>query len=322
MHEPWFYMWNSFCPAGMSGDEFLTHYFETFSFRWLRMRPKDIMDALPHPLPRSELRLAFAEMMRQKAEAAGRIRYGEKTPSDTDYLPAIYRDFPDAKVIIMIRDPRSTADSTRHMVWGSQVDLANAIAYEIGRRKADDFRNRVLFVKLENLRLNPESEMRRVLDFVDEPWDDAVLDHAKNNPWPGDMPPVPWLKTAEEPLIPTETHLPNMDPMRVRLIEIICRKSMKRFGYEKMKLQDPPSNAAVYAHMASELPEALRYVWTAMRIFTKLRKPEQWGKPSAYVRMFFGLNPQWWDDNVNLQIPLPPEWPEEKVYPPARSKVS
>ena len=321
LHEPWFYTWNSLCPKDVSGEQFLKYYFDTFSFKWLQLRPADVLDALPASFPRDNVRIAFREIMRQKAEAAGKPRYGEKTPGNSYDLPSIFRDFPDSPVIVMVRDPRSTVDSTRKMVWGSQTDLANCIAYEISRREADKFKNRVLFVKLEDLRLNPEAELRRVLDYVGEPWDPAVLDHSKNNPWPGDMPPVPWLQNAAEPLVPTETRLPNMEPVRVRLVEMLCGKSMKRFGYEKMKLQDPPGNAAVYKRIASEIPETLRYAWTVTRMYGKLRKPEQWAVLSVYVTMFRGMNPEFWKDNPGIEIPLPPAFPEEKVYPPVRSKV-
>ena len=71
-------------------------------------------------------------------------------------MARIYRDFPDAPIIVMVRDPRSTVDSTRKMVWGSQADLANCLAYEGSRAQADKFRDRALFVKLEDLRLDPE----------------------------------------------------------------------------------------------------------------------------------------------------------------------
>ena len=97
---------------------------------------------------------------------------------------------------------------------------------------------------------------------------------------------------------------------------------MKRFGYEKVKFDDPPSMTTVYGRMLRELPETLRYAWNIYRIYSRLRNPEKWGKMSAYARIFFGLNPEWWDENRDIQIPVPPPIPEEKVYPPTRSGVS
>ena len=321
-HEPWFYIWNSLAPKEMSGDEFLDAYFHTFSFHWLRMRPSDIRKELASPLARSEVRLAFREIMRQKAAAAGRIRYGEKTPGHTDHLADIYRDFPDAKVIVMIRDPRSTVDSTQKMVWGSQVDLANCIAYEIGRKRVEPFTDRVMLVKLEDLLRDPEAKMRQVLDFVDEPWNTAVLDHATHNPWPGDMPPVPWLRSASEPLVGTEVRLPRMAPERIRLIETVCRASMKRYGYDAVKLDNPPSTLSTAARIASETPETLRYLWKVISLFKRLRDQTKWREYTVYVRMYKELNPRWWIDNKDLEVPLPPDWPEEPVFPQSRSHAS
>ncbi len=306
-HEPWFYVWNSLCPEDVTGDRFLEYYFNTFSFRWLRLPPSVVLKALPKALPREDLYVAFREIMYQKAAELGRTRYGEKTPANTDYLGNIYRDFPDAKVVIMIRDPRSTVDSTRRMVWGSQSDLANCIAYERSRIKVDKFKDRVLFVKLEDLRLKPETEMRRVLEFVGEPWDDAVLHHAVNNPAPGDMPPVPWLRSAAEPLVSAEVRLPNMTPRRVRLIETVCRSSMKRFGYERSKFEDSPGIANVAGLFLSDLPQAVLYLSRVTRLFGRLKDPKSWRTHAIYIRMYDGLNPRWWRNNADIQIPTPPE---------------
>ncbi len=314
-HEPWFYIWNSLCPDDVSGDQFLRYYFQTFSFRWLKIARSEVLKNLPPTLPRKDVHWAFREIMRLKAEALGRNRYGEKTPGETDYLKDIYEDFPDARVIVMVRDPRSTVDSTRKMVWGSKSDLANAIVYERTRRKIDKFRDRVLIVKLETLRLDPEGEMRRVLEFVGEEWDPAVLDHAANNPAPDDMPPVPWLRTASEPLVSTEMRLPNMAPERLRLIETVCRTSMSRYGYEPLELENAPGFLDTMGRIASEIPATARYAWLVARLFQKLRDPRKWGELSVYIQMYTGLNPPWWEENKDFKVPGPPDLIEEPALP-------
>ena len=315
-HEPWFYIWNSLCPDDVSGDQFLRYYFETFSYRFLRLAPSRVLRALPSSLPRKDVHRAFQEIMRQKAADLGRDHYGEKTPGETDHLAEIYSDFPDARVIVMVRDPRSTVDSTKRMVWGSSSDLANAVVYERTRRKVDKFRDRVLLVKLEVLRRDPEAEMRRVLEFVGEEWNAAVLDHAANNPAPGDMPPVPWLRTASEPLVSTEMRLPNIAPERLSLIEFVCKTSMKRYGYEPVELKNAPGLASIMGRIASEIPETLRYVGRVIRMFNSMHDPQKWGS-LKYVKMYYGLNPIWWAENKDLVVPMAPDLIEEPALPEA-----
>ena len=307
-HEPWFYIWNDLCPKEYSGDEFLKYYFQTFSFRWLRLKPADVLKNLDRHLPREQLWLAFREIMQQKARALGRERYGEKTPGHMDHLGEIFRDFPDARVVLMLRDPRSTVESTRRQVWGCQRDLGNCLVYERSRKKAQKFEDRLLTVKLEALRLNPEREMRRILDFVGEPWDSAVLDHAANNPDPNDMPPVPWLQSAAEPLVPSEMRLPAISPERLRLIETICGGSMKRYGYEKAVLESEPSTVETWRRIVGEVPETARYAWTMIKIYQKLRDPHRWGSAVAsYGHVFANLNRPWWNEHKDMTFPIAPE---------------
>jgi len=309
-HEPWFYVWLGLCPRTMSGDEFLRAYFRTFSFRWLRLDPAAVMGVLPSPLPRGSVHLGFRAIMKLKAAAFGRQRWGEKTPGHIDHLPEIFRDFPDARVIVMVRDPRTAVDSTRRMVWGSESDLANSLAYVSGLRNAAPFRDRVLSVKLEELRQEPERAMRRVLDFVEEPWDGAVLDHASNNPDPMDMPPVPWLQTATEPLRGVDTRLRAMEPDRVRLIETVCRASMRRHGYQPAERRTITGSVRTWLRLAAEAPEAARHVWRLTRRFMALRNPALWDSPMArYGYLFEGLNPAWWAENEGFVFPTPPELP-------------
>ena len=49
-------------------------------------------------------------------------------------------------------------------------------------------------MRLEDLVEDPEAELRRVLDFVDEPWDDSVLDPERRDA--SGVPPFPWFQDA------------------------------------------------------------------------------------------------------------------------------
>jgi hypothetical protein len=158
--------------------------------------------------------------------------------------------------------------------------------------------------------------MRRVLDFVGEEWNAAVLDHAANNPAPGDMPPVPWLRNASEPLVSTEMRLPNMAPERIRLIELVCRTSMERYGYQPAALESAPGRAGTIARIASEVPETARYIWRVIRMFNNMHEARKWGS-LPYVKMYEGLNPPWWAENKDLALPKPPDLIEEPALPEA-----
>jgi hypothetical protein len=130
------------------------------------------------------------------------------------------------------------------------------------------------------------------------------------------MPPVPWLRTASEPLVSTELRLPNIAPERLRLIEFVCRTSMKRYGYEAAELKNPPGTASTMARIASETPETARYLWRVIRMFNNMRNAQTWGS-LPYVKMYYGLNPPWWTENKDLALPIAPKLIEEPALPEA-----
>lgn len=95
--------------------------------------------------------------------------------------------FPNAKFIFMLRDGRATVHSiiSRKVTitgfdltsyrqclskWNSAVQVMHGQCREVGSR-------RCLMVPYEQLVLHPRMWMRRVLEFLDVPWNESVLHH-------------------------------------------------------------------------------------------------------------------------------------------------
>lgn len=108
------------------------------------------------------------------------------TMKSAEYLAHI---FPNSKFLMMVRDGRATVHSIiSRKVTITGFDLSNprqclekwnhavSLMYEqcktIGRKLC-------LMVYYEQLVLHPEQQMRRVLDFLNIPWNDSVLHHEK-----------------------------------------------------------------------------------------------------------------------------------------------
>ena len=64
--------------------------------------------------------------MRSKAEQRHKPRYGDKNPLDTHNLPRILADFPDARIVYIMRDPRPTVMSFNRMPFGTSSSLLNS----------------------------------------------------------------------------------------------------------------------------------------------------------------------------------------------------
>jgi hypothetical protein len=108
-----------------------------------------------------------------------------------DRLAAI---FPEARFVHVLRDGRAVVGSrVRGPGQGSPGDGAPAPSpaeaaarwadeVRVGRRQAVFHASRVLEVRYEDLVQRPESELRRVLGFLAEPWDPSIVPRVAAHP--------------------------------------------------------------------------------------------------------------------------------------------
>jgi hypothetical protein len=289
--EAAFYVWEKSYLWRQPCREYLDWFFRTPSFRWLRLDPARVLAGLPDPLPRERLRDAYAAVMREKAADHGRVRFGDKTPSHAACLKRIFEDFPGAKVVHIIRDPRATAVSLARMPWACGSLYANAVTLELERRHVEPYKDRVVQLRLEDLLASPKETMARVLDFVGEPWDDRVLDHARHVP-EGAVPPLPWLESSTRERAPRApgADWAKLSPLEVRLIEHVTKPLMERWGYERAKLSREPSHAAVLWSGYRQWPVMVRHYAAYAWIGLKLRDAGYFDAPEM-IEAFRRVNP-------------------------------
>jgi hypothetical protein len=117
----------------------------------------------------------------------GKTVWAEKTPWNVLRLPFIWRHFPKARFVHVIRDGRAVAASLRRMPW-AKIDhpdrtgpeaLGECAAYWRrhvleGLRHQDD--PRYFEVRYEDLVAQPEAVLRGLFDFLGVEWDAGVLD--------------------------------------------------------------------------------------------------------------------------------------------------
>ncbi|MCX5648014.1 MAG: sulfotransferase [Planctomycetota bacterium] len=135
-------------------------------------------------------RAEFADLFfRLYCESTGKPRWAEKSPDNLLNLEFIRAAFPRSKFIHILRDGRDVACSfrthPRHVVRrGRLVPTHNwhPIRWCIGRwvqavETARPYRGQPWYmeVKYEDLVASPRETMRRILDFLGEPWDENVL---------------------------------------------------------------------------------------------------------------------------------------------------
>jgi hypothetical protein len=304
-HEASFYVWEAMFPKGRPRREYVDYFLHTTSFRWMRMDPQRVLAGLPDPLPPERIGEFYANVMREKAAVYGRPRWGDKTPSHSAYLPRIYQDFPDAKVVHIVRDPRGTVTSLSRMPWASASLFANALFCDLERKQTARYCDRILRIRLEDLLADPRATMGRVLDFVGEPWDDAVLDHARNIPDQNDMPPLPWLESSKKDRGAPQAQWSSLTPVQIRMIETVTRKIMRECGYEKAKFDKEPSRLKVWTAGLWEVPEMLRCLFVYIKLSKLMRDWHKFDGDEARA-LFHQVNPGSWARYPGFDLPTPP----------------
>jgi hypothetical protein len=127
----------------------------------------------------------FNDFQSRYAARRGKTRWADKTPLYAGHLDYLNALFPDALFINVVRDGRDVARSHRD-TWGYRSGLKAIEKWPRYIRMAEAFApkvgpDRYLEVRYENLVGDTNKQMRQVLDFIGEPWDEAVLHHTEHD---------------------------------------------------------------------------------------------------------------------------------------------
>jgi hypothetical protein len=126
-----------------------------------------------------EARAFFDRIFMRYATQHGKQRWGEKTPQHTWHVGKMARVFPDSVFIGIVRHPgAATASNMRRFGHSVRWGTGHMRRYlkEVARQGA--LRpDRMVILRYEDLVLQPERVMRELLDWLGEPWDEAVLEH-------------------------------------------------------------------------------------------------------------------------------------------------
>ena len=132
--------------------------------------------ALPKIRPGAAVRTFYEAYMAQQ----GKPRWGEKTPTYVQKMKLIQRALPEARFVHVIRDGRDVALSVldRTVRDLSAADVARRWQKKITKAREDAPALRhYMELRYEDLILDTEPVLREVCDFIELPWDDAMLEY-------------------------------------------------------------------------------------------------------------------------------------------------
>ncbi|HEY1992006.1 MAG TPA: sulfotransferase [Gammaproteobacteria bacterium] len=130
-----------------------------------------------------------AEYLPERRAGAGFV---DKLPLNSVFMPLMQRLFPRAKFIFALRDPRDVVlscfmqgfdlnEAMRHFLSLEETARYYAAVMQVGAESAQQLGERVHQVRYEEVVADTESAARGLLEFLDLPWDAAVLEFSANS---------------------------------------------------------------------------------------------------------------------------------------------
>jgi hypothetical protein len=199
----------------------------------------DIAPLIRSGMPTGE---AISAIFQAYADAAGKPRFGDKTPMYMRHLRLLEELFPDAQYVHLIRDGRDAALSFLQMpqgtftrtwahpetpaqfacLWRKEVEDARALGWRLGE-------NRYREVRYEALVADPEGTVREICGFASIPFEPEMLDYtgavdvsAKPHQQRLLRPPTAGVRSWRE----------DMPPADVAAFEAVAGPLLADLGYE------------------------------------------------------------------------------------------
>ena len=166
-------------------------------------------------------------------------RWIEKTPANRNHVDKIFVRFPNAKLLVTLRDPRAIL-ATQIALEKTRQTKRFSVYYVIAHwRVAAKLARRIcagnipgLFVRFERLVSEPSTVIKAVCDYLEIQFDpEVVLTPTKiGQPWGGNSAAqIAFSKVSAEPALRWERELSEEE---IGWIEWHCRDLMPDFGYE------------------------------------------------------------------------------------------
>lgn len=237
----------------------------------------------PPPVPEDwkemprRLRTVIDQTYGYFARTQGKRRWCEKTPMHAQHIAALHAIFPDAYFIHMIRDGRSSAASF-HRRWGyipQRTIYRWRSVIAAARRQAAASGARYVEVFYEKLTEDPETQMRRVCDFIGVEYEDAVLSVSRKPKHSG--------SSADTIVQSAPRWRSYFKPRQIAVLESIAGKTLTELGYEaqQTRVDHEPTGLTLRVWM---LRDYLRRAWMIVREHFSTPANQRWGDLGGKIR--------------------------------------
>jgi Sulfotransferase family len=217
--------------------------------------------ALHDPTPAGALRCVFEAY----AAAAGKARWGDKTPRNLVELDILGTAFPDALFVHLIRDGREVADANRDAPWGGSGLLmwARRWARSVATARAAGLRlgPRYVEVRYEQLVARAEETLTALGEFLDAPFVDAQLDYPSAVAELGEALPAHHQNLRRPPTAGLRDWASTWTERERRAVEAVAGPVLDDLGYPRSVPLAASRRTAEAIALVEEAHHSIRLAW-------------------------------------------------------------
>jgi hypothetical protein len=221
-----------------------------------------------HAEGRVTMEAIFSGLFEKNAIGEGKTRWGDKTPYYVLHMKLLLEKFPDAQFIHLIRDGRDVAMSLlnrkhdfgvyNYFFAAKYWEIYVALGRECGQTLGDKTYHEVRY---EDLLTSPETAMRGICKFLDEPYSDNLVNFKKSS------------ESGKTPLLQKPIQKENqakwrtkMSPKQIETFERAVSTTLLDFNYPLISTGKP------IPLLAKAFWRAHNFATQKINLFTKLFK--------------------------------------------------
>ena len=244
-------------------EQFFSLLNNTYSLQ--KLTRKDELFANVKKLLLKEEKISYEKfylyLMQEYATLDNKKIIGEKTPQNIRYVNDIYKIFPNAKIIHIIRDPRAAIASMLKVDWTANDVIINTLKWKIDILFSQEYEKNPLNFKeihYEDLIKFPEKTLKELCDFIGVEYEKAILDfHKTAKQYIGNQPEK--VNTFK----PLSTDSLNkwkeqLSEEQIYIIEMLAGSYIQKLGYTKTKIKLKNKLFAPFVFL-KELNEYIKY---------------------------------------------------------------
>ena len=182
-------------------------------------------------------------------ERMGKQRWVEKTPDHIAHVSLIRQHFPDSPIIRIVRDPRDVALSLCKVPWGAQTFSEGLMFWKKLHEASTTFFDNDQFsytLRFEDLILSPIETLRTLCAFIDEEFEEQMLDTSRTGKEVNRRN-AAWKDKASQPIDHSRvaTWRTALSDEENQLAEALVGDYLERYEYPRL---------AAFAHFAELYP--------------------------------------------------------------------